>query len=204
MVVATLRSAQKTQMLEGAGAGRLEGFFNQVTEFELDRVLSAAERERAGGKRGDERIAQALDREGVHGFASLLANGPQLLAEWKRGWSPNTDPNARSRPRGAALVTAAVEVRRCGARGPISRDLLERLHTRYLEERGGESLNPEPFAEAWKWSTAFRRGTTRLLSPSGDGRVEVFDFLVDEVERRTRVEEQVPEKVFEEVLATDL
>jgi tetratricopeptide (TPR) repeat protein len=52
----------------------------------------------------------------------------------------------------------------------------------------------EPLPEAWQWATR-QRVTTALLQPVASDRVEVFDYLVDIVQRRTAPGAHVPELV---------
>jgi hypothetical protein len=52
----------------------------------------------------------------------------------------------------------------------------------------------EPLPEAWHWATR-QRVTTALLQPVASDRVEVFDYLVDTVQRRTAPGAHVPEPV---------
>jgi tetratricopeptide (TPR) repeat protein len=52
----------------------------------------------------------------------------------------------------------------------------------------------EPLTEAWQWATR-QRVTTALLQPVASDRVEVFDYLVDTVQRRTAPGAHVPDRV---------
>ena len=73
-----------------------------------------AERRRAEDAAiGDRRIRIALDSHDA-GFTQVLAAGPQLV----RWWANASDPF------GKAAITAAMDARRIGLRGPLSRDLL--------------------------------------------------------------------------------
>lgn len=202
VVVATLRAAEAdnwSTMPEEATAldtyRKVQDLLKLARLFRLDRLFSPAERERARDYVSDARIADALEHADEYGLAEYLANGPQRWEEWQNAWSVNTNPQAPTHPRGAALVAAAVDLRRAGYVSPIPRALLEEVHGIYLEQRGGERLNPEPLARAWRWATSPREGTTRLLTPYGAERVDVFDYLVDEVQRRTPAGNHVPDQV---------
>src|SRR5690606_4608434 len=180
---------------------RVRALLGRAHRIFLDRLFSPAERERARDYVQDGRVADALAHAEEHGIAEYLANGPQLLAEWEGAWSANTDPQAPSHPRGAALIAAAVDMRRAGYTSRLPRSLLEEVHGHYLDQRGGNLLNPEPLEQAWPWATQPRRGTTRLLTPHDPDHVDVFDYLVDAVQRRTPAGDHVPEHVITAALA---
>src|SRR5690606_6187645 len=127
------------------------------------------------------------------GSLSTWPTAPPLLAAWESAWSANTDPQAPSHPRGAALIAAAVDLRRAGYASVLPRRLIEEVHGHYLDQQGGHRLNPEALDDAWQWATRPRRGTTRLLTPHDPDHVDVFDYLVDSVQRRTRAGDHVPE-----------
>ena len=115
---------------------------------------------------------------------------------WRNAWA------AGVHPRGAALVAAAVDARRAGIVSGLPRGLLDRLHEQYLHRRGGAALRPEELRDAWDWATRRRRGTTGLLVPSalaGD-RVDVFDYLVDSVQRGAKAEDRIPAEVLTALL----
>ena len=113
----------------------------------LDRRWSPAEWQRAEAYRNDVRIARALRASGRFGIAESLAAGPELADEWRNGWTPGTHPRA------AALVSAAVDIRRAGVHGPVPASVLVDLHTPYLDERGGLDLRPESIDEALAWAS---------------------------------------------------
>ncbi|MEU8088789.1 tetratricopeptide repeat protein [Micromonospora sp. NPDC049101] len=173
----------------------------QAHRIRVERQFTRAERTRARGMAGDRRIGDALAVADDYGVAEYLGAGPDLLSAWENAWSPNQDPHVPSHPRGAALVAAAVDVRCAGYPSPIPRAVLELLHHRYLDDRGGERLRPETVAEAWNWATQARRVTTALLQPAADERIKVFDYLVDAVQRGRPPDQHVPEPVIREVLS---
>jgi hypothetical protein len=83
----------------------------------------------------------------------------------------------------------------------IPRAVVERLHVRYLDERGGARLAPEPVAQAWQWASRPRRVTAAVLQAADDDRVRVFDYLVDVVQRRRPPDHHVPDVVVLEILS---
>jgi eukaryotic-like serine/threonine-protein kinase len=169
----------------------------QAHRIPLPRIFSPAELERARAFRQDSRIADAIGQADVYGIAEYLAAGPELLRDWENAWSPNTDPRAPSHPRGAALIAAAIDIRRGGYTSPLPRSLLEQVHDHYLGERGGSRLRPEPLADAWTWATRPQRATTALLHCVDDQHVQVFDYLLDAVQRRSG---HAPDNVLEAAL----
>jgi tetratricopeptide (TPR) repeat protein len=141
-------------------------------EIRLDRHWSAAERSRAV-ETTDARLREAAHQDGAFGPAEYLAAGPRLLAEWHDAWS------AGVRPRGAALVAAAIDACRAGMHRGVGISLLRRLHGHYLDKRGGAALRPESFADALAWAVEPTDGTSALLMPSGPRRFQVFGYLLD-------------------------
>lgn len=126
VVVATLRAAEAdnwSTMPEEATAldtyRKVQDLLKLARLFRLDRLFSPAERERARDYVSDARIADALEHADEYGLAEYLANGPQRWEEWQNAWSVNTNPQAPTHPRGAALVAAAVDLRRAGYVSPI-------------------------------------------------------------------------------------
>ena len=134
VIMATLRAAEEALLL-ATDASREEGgwqshrdareVLEQAHRIPLPRIFSRSEQEQARARVFDPRIADALTHMSVYGLAEYVAAGPELMRDWEDAWSPNTDPRAPSHPRGAALVTAAVEVRRGGYTSPLPREVLE-------------------------------------------------------------------------------
>ena len=108
------------------------------------------------------------------------------------GWTPGTHPRA------AALVSAAVDIRRAGVHGPVPASVLVELHTPYLDERGGPDLRPEPIGEALDWASqpVHTGGVSALLLGGGDGGLTAFDYLIDLITDRT-----VPDHLWDGLLS---
>ncbi|MFD0415784.1 tetratricopeptide repeat protein [Streptomyces sp. NPDC127108] len=155
---------------------------------DLDRLWSEGELSRAEDC-DDSRIADAVMHHGIYGIAEYMAAGPVLLREWQRA------RRACGHARGAALVTAAVDLYRSGLRGPYSRGLLVEVHERCLADAGGSVLRPEGLEEAFAWASRVRLGVTSPLVPVGEGWWSAFDYLVD------GAESEVPDWVRETALA---
>ncbi|MGW7714341.1 tetratricopeptide repeat protein, partial [Streptomyces chartreusis] len=210
VILASLRAAEQARLTDGPTtqdeAGRVayneaREVLEQAHQLRVRRVFSTAEKERARARDWDPRIADALHHTDTYGIAEYIAAGPDLLRNWQDAWSPNTDPDAPTHPRAAALIAAAVDIRRAGHTAPLPRRLLEATHEHYLTQRGGNRLQPEPLETAWTWATRPRRATTALLHPEGDAHVQVFDYLTDTVQRQSASDEHVPTYVIQTVLA---
>jgi eukaryotic-like serine/threonine-protein kinase len=186
VILATMRAIDESRLTDGSGepGGILMRVGQTVTEqaryrFYIERLFSATEKERAQELAGrDPRIADALGHADRNGVGEYLAWGPQLFNQWQDAWTRG------NRPRGAALVAAAVDCRRAGFTGPLPRPLLEDLHTGYLDRRGGITLSPERLELAWDWALKLRESGSAPLQLLGDDRYDVFDYLVDEFRRR--------------------
>jgi hypothetical protein len=200
VILATIRSAERQRLLsEGVEAGAETRqvlrennlLLRQARDIRVSRMFSGPELDRAHGLTADPRIAEALAHSGSYGIAEYLAAGPELLSDWEDARDSSDGQHAR----GAALVAAAIDIRRAGHTSPIPRALLDQVHERYLEEPGHAGIWCEPLPDAWAWATMRRRATTALLPPAGDDRTEVFDYLVDIIQRRSEPGGHVPEPV---------
>ncbi|WP_143684110.1 SEL1-like repeat protein [Streptomyces diastatochromogenes] len=136
---------------------------------ELPREWSQAERGRAAGA-GDPRLAQAARHSGVEGVAAYLAVAPLLWEEWRRAGRPDRHP------RGHALVRVAVDLARCGLRGPLPQEQLVELHKSYEAPAG---LERETVEEALDWAAGERFGVLPLLRRGGPRGWEAVPCLVD-------------------------
>lgn len=136
---------------------------------DLPRNWSHGERKRAEWS-GDPRLAEAVRRCGAEGVAAYLALGHMLWEEWQ--WARR----ANQHPRGYALVRAAVDLTRCGLRGPLSQDLLVKVHEWYEVVAGMER---ESVDDALAWAEEKRDGVLRMLKRSGANMWEASPYLVD-------------------------
>lgn len=203
VIIATLRAAEEiryTSDLAADQTGRQarrdeREILEQAERVYLQRLFTSSEQERARARGWDRRIADSLAHVDTYGIAEYIAAGPELMRDWEDAWNPNTDPSSPTNPRGAALVAAAVDISRAGYTSPIPNQLITKAHEHYLVQHGGNRLRPETLFAAWAWSTRARRATTALLQPMDDHHVEVFDYLVDVVQRHSRPGDHVPETV---------
>ena len=154
-------------------------------------MFTPAELDRARARTWDPRIADALEQAGSYGIAEYLAAGPTLLQIWENARASSRGPHAR----GAALVAAAIDIRRAGWTSLLPRDLLTQAHEHYLTDPEHARTPREPLDEAWDWATRQREATTALLrpDPADPGQVEAFDYLIDTIQRRDGPLAHVPE-----------
>ncbi|MFE9405306.1 tetratricopeptide repeat protein [Streptomyces sp. NPDC006530] len=188
ILLGTMRTAEYERFASRAGAALGEqdrsawwasrDVLRAARTIPLSRLWSRTELARAARFVDDPRIARALDQAATFGVAETLTAGPALLRDWRSAW------NVGAHPRAAALVAAAVDCRRAGLDDPAPRDLLQDLHTHYLEARGGHALRPEPIDEAWAWALQPVHGASSLLIPAGssseESRYFAFDYLIDQ------------------------
>ncbi|MEU1009636.1 hypothetical protein [Streptomyces sp. NPDC005890] len=120
---------------------------------ELPREWTDAERARAAASK-DPRLTEAAGLAGAEGLAAHLAVEPRLWADFRRA--------GRKHPRGQALVRAAIDLARCGLRGPLPQDLLVEVAESY-----GPSDGTEPVEEALEWAARERYGVLPLLRRVG-------------------------------------
>jgi hypothetical protein len=195
LIVATLRAVEEDRLTaRGDGAeGRQvqrdsQAVLDQAHRIPLERRFSATEQERAADRAGDDlRIADALAHADTFGIAEYLASGPQLFNEWENAWSRGHHSRA------AALIAVAIDIRRAGFIAPLPTSLLQEAHTFYLEQRGGTRLNPEPEEQAWQWATRIRDSGNAPLHTTDGETHEVFDYLVDTIQRQRPAGDHVPQ-----------
>jgi TPR repeat protein len=150
-------------------------------------AFSAAERERAraAGAR-DRRLAVALRAAG-YGVTQTLAAAPQLVARWE-------DAPAAS-PYGWAVLTAALDAARLGARSPLSGEFLRAAAPGYCTSQQQAEAPENWLEQALAYATAKLHGAAAALSPAGAGMGQVAgytaaDYLIQhasEARRRVRV-----------------
>jgi hypothetical protein len=130
--------------------------------------FSPAEQGRARAAAGrDPRLRIALDAAGC-GLTQTLAAAPQLLARWE---------DARTaHPYGWAVLTAALDLTRLGARAPLSIDLLRAAAPGYCASNQEAEAPDNWFDEALAYATAKLHGAVAALSPAGAGMGQVAGY----------------------------
>lgn len=201
VVVATIRDGELERHAPGSGSPasidtELQRGMREVIEQAWKIRVSGdfSQRELEGARAsGDPRIAWALEHAGEYGVTQSLTAAPRLLRTWKSG--------QERFPRGAALVTAAVDCRRAGLTGPLPKRLLEELHALYLVGSPAGRTQPESLKTAWNWATIPPEGAVvPLLRLVGQSGYTVFDYLVDSAQRHLTASDLVPRPVLASAL----
>jgi hypothetical protein len=159
--------------------------------------LSPAEQDRARAVAPrDPRLRVALESAG-YGLTQTLAAAPQLVARWED--AKTIDPYAR------AVLTAALDAARLGARAPLSADLLRAAAPGYCTgQRRAEA--PEDWLEqALAYATTKLYGAAAALCPVSAemGRVAGYtaaDYLIQHVSRERRYA-RVPASTWDAVVS---
>lgn len=139
------------------------------------------ERARAAGTR-DRRLAIALKSAG-YGLTQTVAAAPQLVARWE-------DAPAAS-PYGWAVLTAALDAARLGARAPLSSEFLRAAAPGYCTS-GQQAEAPENwFEQALAYATGKLHGAAAALSPAGTGMGQIdgytaADYLIQHASQHRR------------------
>ena len=139
--------ARERQVLDLAAAIRIGPEFSPA---EQDRARAAAAR--------DPRLRVALEAGG-YGLTQTLAAAPQLVARWED--AQTADPYAW------AVLTAALDAARLGARSPLTADFLRAAAPGYCS-RALQAEAPENWLEqALAYATGKLHGAAAALSPAG-------------------------------------
>ena len=130
--------------------------------------FSPAEQGRARAAAGrDPRLQIALDAARC-GLTQTLAAAPQLVARWE---------DARTaHPYGWAVLTAALDLTRLGARAPLSIDLLRAAAPGYCASNQQAEAPDNWFEQALAYATAKLHGAVAALSPAGAGMGQVAGY----------------------------
>ena len=163
----------------------------------IDPAFSPAEqgRARAAAVR-DPRLRVALEAAG-YGLTQTLAAAPQLVARWQ-------DARTAS-PYAWAVLTAALDVARLGARAPLSIDFLSAAAVDYCTSQQQAEAPDNWFEQALAYATEKLHGAVATLSPAGAGmgRVAgytVADYLIQHASRERRYA-RVPASTWDAVLS---
>ncbi len=155
--------------------------------------FGAAELARARALAGDARIRVALGTDDG-GLTQVLAAGPALV----RWWEHAPDPYAK------ATITAALDVRRLGARRPVSRELLAQAAPAYLDSAHLATAPAGWLDGALAYASSPLHGAAASLSPVAArlGRIAgyaVADYLHQHA-LRVRRDVQVPDAVWDAIV----
>ena len=149
------------------------------------------ERARAAAAR-DRRLAIALGTAG-YGLTQTLAAAPQLVARWE-----NADPYAW------AVLTAALDAARLGARSPLSADFLRAAAPGYCTSQQQAEAPGNWFGQALAYATGKLHGVAAALCPAGAGMGKVAgytaaDYLIQHASRERR-SARVPTSTWDAIL----
>ena len=144
----------------------------KFSEAEQARARAAAERDR--------RLAVALESAG-YGLTQTLAAAPQLVARWED--AQTADPYAW------AVLTAALDAARLGARAPLPTGLLRAAAPGYCTSAQQAEAPANWFEQALAYATTKLHGAVAALAPAGAGVMgqvagyTVADYLLQHASR---------------------
>jgi hypothetical protein len=160
----------------------------EFTSAEQDRARAVAVR--------DPRLRVALESP-RYGLTQTLAAAPQLVARWEDAKTAN--------PYAWAVLTAALDAARLGARAPLSTDLLRAAAPGYCTSQQQAEAPGNWFEQALAYATTKLHGATAALSPAGAGMGQVAgytaaDYLLQHASQQRRVV-RVPASTWDAVLS---
>jgi hypothetical protein len=162
----------------------------------VDPEFSAAEQDRAyAAAARDRRLALALGASG-YGLTQTLAAAPQLVARWQG--AQTADPYA-------AVLTAALDLARLGARAPLSADLLRAAAVGYCTSAQQAEAPANWFEQALAYATEKLHGAAAPLSPAAAGMGQIAgytaaDYLIQHATRERRTM-RVPASTWDAILS---
>jgi hypothetical protein len=145
--------------------------------------FSPAEQDRARASASrDPRLRVALKAAG-YGLTQTLAAAPQLVARWQDAKT--------AAPYAWAVLTAALDAARLGARAPLSADLLHAAAPGYCTSQQQAEAPGDWFEQALAYATEKLHGAASALSPAGTGMghvagYTVADYLIQHASRERR------------------
>ena len=177
--------AREREVLDLAAVVRIDPEFSPA---EQDRARAAAAR--------DPRLPVALEAAG-YGLTQTLAAAPQLVARWE-------DAKTAS-PYAWAVLTAALDAARLGARAPLSADFLRAAAPGYCTSQQQAEAPDNWFEQALAYATGKLHGAAAALSPAGAGMGQiagytVADYLIQHASRERRYA-RVPASTWDAVLS---
>jgi len=182
--------------------GGLEPYAREREVLELAAVVrirprfSAAEQERAHAAAAhDWRLKEALGAAG-YGLTQTLAAAPQLVARWED--AQEADPYAW------AVLTAALDAARLGARAPLTAGFLRAAAPGYCTPAQQADAPADWFEQALAYATTRLHGAAAVLAPHGTGMGQtggyiVADYLLQHATRERRTA-RVPATTWEAAL----
>ena len=150
--------AREREVLDLANVVRIGPEFSPA---EQNRARAAATR--------DPRLAAALKATG-YGLTQTLAAAPQLVARWQDAQTVS--------PYGWAVLTAALDAARLGARAPLSADFLRAAAPGYCTSQQQAEAPNHWFEQAVAYATIKLHGAAAALSPSGASMGQITGYTV--------------------------
>jgi TIR domain len=177
--------AREREVLDLADVVRISAEFSPA---EQGRASAAAAR--------DPRLRVALETAG-YGLTQTLAAAPQLVARWQ-------DAQTAS-PYAWAVLTAALDVTRLGARAPLSDDYLRDAAPGYCTSQQQAEAPGNWLEQALAYATTKLHGAAAALSPAavGMGQITgytVADYLIQHASRERRYA-RVPASTWDVILS---
>ncbi|WP_329553382.1 tetratricopeptide repeat protein [Streptomyces sp. NBC_00696] len=163
VVLATMREDVYDTYVRTSAPGRLLDLANTV---ELPVAWEAAELKRAE-ETEDPRLVVAARESGTTGVPAYLTIGHRFWNDWQRDRNPGRHPRAH------ALLRAALDLARCGLKGPLPQHLLVTVHEGY----GIAGLERETLDDAFEWAGREQYGVLRMLNRSGLKKAPCWEVL---------------------------
>ena len=176
--------AREREVLDLAAMVRIAAEFSAA---EQDRARAAAAR--------DPRLRIALGAAD-YGLTQTLAAAPQLVARWQDAQAANLYA--------WAVLTAALDAARLGARAPLSAEFLRAAAPGYCTSRQQAEAPDNWFEQALAYATGKLHGAAAALSPAGVGMGRIAgyiaaDYLIQHASRERR-SVRVPASTWDAVL----
>ncbi|WP_420310973.1 tetratricopeptide repeat protein [Streptomyces sp. YS-B37] len=163
VVLATMREDVYDTYVRTSAPGRL---LDLATTVELPVAWEAAELKRAE-ETEDPRLVVAARESGTTGVPAYLTIGHRFWNDWQRDRNPGRHPRAH------ALLRAALDLARCGLKGPLPQHLLVTVHEGY----GIAGLERESLDDAFEWAGREQYGVLRMLNRSGLKKAPCWEVL---------------------------
>ena len=138
----------------------------QAEVVRIGEEFSPAEQDRAAAAR-DPRLKIALETGG-YGLTQTLAAAPQLVARWED--ARTGDPYAW------AVLTAALDATRLGARAPLTTGFLRAAAPGYCTSQQQAEAPDNWFEQALAYATGKLHGAAAALSPAGAGMGQIAGY----------------------------
>jgi len=166
--------ARERQVLDLADVVRIAPAFSAT---EQDRARAAADR--------DPLLAVALEAAG-YGLTQTLAAAPQLVARWEDAQTVS--------PYAWAVLTAALDVARLGARAPLSAEFLRAAAVDYCTSQQQAEAPDDWFEQALAYATTKLHGAAAALSPAGAGMGQIIGYAAADylIQHATRERQHAP------------